>query len=115
MKTKRTAVLILLLISGVISAQQNDTKIIIKDKKRHAIENTSRQQNMPHFIQFGIMSHSHDQFREKYKVDVVYENCVIGPLRSQQAKENNRAIAAFLTKKYGESWKKDLEIIPYGL
>lgn len=115
MKLKQTALVSLLVISGTIAAQQNDAKIIIKDKKGRTVETTARQQNMPHFIQFGIMSHSHDQFREKYKVDVIYENCVIGPFRSQQAKENNEAVAALLTKQYGESWKKDLGIIPYGL
>lgn len=68
-----------------------------------------------HFIQFGITSHNHEDFKQKYGVDIVYQNCVISPFISKLAKNNNKIIATYLTEKYGETWKKDLEVIPYGL
>ncbi|WP_051881843.1 FEKKY domain-containing protein [Chryseobacterium soli] len=108
-------VLIALSFSGLSAAQQkNDIKITVKDKKgKHDVP--AQKEKLPHFIQFGIMSKNHENFRSKYKTDVVYENCVISPTLSQQAKENNRALAKNLTAQYGDGWKKDLGIIPYGL
>lgn len=112
MKNAKLFLLVITLsFSGVSFAQKNDeVKISIKDKKgKREVE------VLPHFIQFGIMSKNHQDFRKKYKVDVVYENCVISPTLSKQAEKNNAAIAKNLTDKYGEAWKKDLGIIPYGL
>jgi dihydropteroate synthase len=62
-----------------------------------------------------MMSKNHEDFRNKYKIDVKYENCVINPAIFKKTKENNLAIAKLLTEKYGDVWKKDLEIILYGL
>ncbi|MFP3593448.1 hypothetical protein [Chryseobacterium sp. SIMBA_038] len=112
MKTSKLFLLLIALsFSGVSFAQKNkDVKVTIKDKNgKRDVE------ILPHFIQFGIMSKNHEDFRKKYKVDVVYENCVISPFISKQAEENNLAVAKNLTQKYGEVWKKDLGIIPYGL
>ncbi|SHK57638.1 FEKKY domain-containing protein [Chryseobacterium polytrichastri] len=109
--SKLFLLLIMVSISGVCFAQKNDeVKVTIKDKngKRSA-------EILPHFIQFGIMSKNHQDFRKKYNVDVVYQNCVISPTLSKQAEKNNLALAKELTQKYGEAWKKDLGIIPYGL
>lgn len=101
--------------SGIAFSQaNNDLKISVKEKGKKA-QATTPQEFLPHFIQFGIMSKNHENFRNKYKIDVKYENCVISPFASKMAKENNLAIAKLLTEKYGDVWKKDLEIIPYGL
>lgn len=109
--SKLFLLLIILSFSGLSFAQKNeDVKVTIKDKK-----GSREVETLPHFIQFGIMSKNHTDFRKKYKVDVVYENCVISPFISKQAEENNLAVAKNLTQKYGEVWKKDLGIIPYGL
>lgn len=106
-------VLIALSFSGLSAAQQNnDTRITVK-KGKHDV--ATQKEQLPHFIQFGIMSKNHENFRTKYKTDIVYENCVISPTISQKARENNRALAKNLTDQYGEIWKKDLGIIPYGL
>lgn len=109
--SKLFLLLIALSFSGVSFAQKKDeVKASIKDKNgKRDVE------ILPHFIQFGIMSKNHVEFRKKYNVDVVYENCVISPFISKQAEENNLAVAKNLTQKYGEVWKKDLGIIPYGL
>lgn len=95
---------------SAFSQTNNDLKIVVKDKGQKV-----QQEILPHFIQFGMMSKNHEDFRNKYKIDVKYENCVISPFISKKAKENNLAIAKLLTEKYGDAWKKDLEIIPYGL
>lgn len=110
MKTSKLFLLLIALsFSGVSFAQKNkDVKVSINDRNRDV-------DILPHFIQFGIMSKNHEDFRKKYKVDVVYENCVISPFISKQAEKNNLAVAKSLTDKYGEAWKKDLGIIPYGL
>ncbi|MET3035303.1 hypothetical protein ABXT08_04330 [Chryseobacterium sp. NRRL B-14859] len=99
--------------SGLISAQKtDDIKVVIKEKGK---KTEIKENHLPHFIQFGIMSKDHENFRKKYKIDVVYQNCVISSEISKQAKENNLAIAKILTDKYGDAWKKDLGIVPYGL
>ena len=67
------------------------------------------------FMQFGMMSRNHDEFKKKYGVSVNYQNCVISPFISKEAKENNTLVANQLTEKYGDVWKKDLGFIPYGL
>jgi len=109
--SKLFLLLIVLSFSGLSFAQKKDeVKVSIKDKK-----GSREVEILPHFIQFGIMSKNHESFRKKYKVDVVYENCVISPAISKQAEKNNLALAKNLTDKYGEIWKKDLGIIPYGL
>ncbi|WP_054511608.1 hypothetical protein [Chryseobacterium sp. ERMR1:04] len=109
--SKLFLLMIMLSFSGVSFAQKSDeVKVTIKDKNgKRPVE------VLPHFIQFGIMSKNHQDFRKKYNVDVVYQNCVISPTLSKQAEKNNLALAKDLTQKYGEAWKKDLGIIPYGL
>lgn len=103
------------LFSGAAFSQSDDDlKITVKEKGKK-VQNVNPKENLPHFIQFGIMTKNHEDFRNKYKIDVKYENCVISPFISKKAKENNLAIAKLLTEKYGNVWKKDLEIIPYGL
>ncbi|MEN4758916.1 hypothetical protein ABEG63_01130 [Chryseobacterium sp. C39-AII1] len=114
MKNSKLFLLPILLFSGMSYAQKNDVTITVKEKGKVA-KTVEKQENLLHFIQFGMMSKNHQAFRSKYKIDIKYENCVISPLASKMAKENNLAIAKFLTEKYGDSWRKELEIIPYGL
>lgn len=96
------------------SQVDNDVRITVKEKGKNA-QITNSQENLPHFIQFGMMSGNHEDFKNKYNIDIVYQNCVISPFASRAAKENNLAVAKLLTEKYGDVWKKDLGIIPYGL
>ncbi|MBW3524096.1 hypothetical protein [Chryseobacterium sp. NKUCC03_KSP] len=109
------SLLIFTLNSMSISAQQYEP-VILETKKGNEKPNVSnKNEKGKYFLQFGIMSRTHDSFKEKYGVHVVYENCVITPFMSEKAKKNNQEVAQYLTKKYGESWKKDLEITPYAL
>ncbi|WP_052769282.1 hypothetical protein [Chryseobacterium lactis] len=105
--------LTILSFPGFALAQKSDEiKVhMIQKGKKTAL----RQENIPHFIQFGIMSKNHDDFKKKYHTGITYQNCVISSAISKQAKENNLAIAKVLTEKYGDAWKKDLGMIPYGL
>ena len=98
-----------------ISAQQYEPVILETKKGNENHNDSNKNEKVKYFMQFGIMSRNHDSFKEKYGVHVVYENCVITPFMSEKAKMNNQEVAQYLNKKYGENWKKDLEIIPYGL
>ncbi|KQK26692.1 hypothetical protein AR438_05465 [Chryseobacterium aquaticum] len=107
-----TIVLILLASFSTISAQKSkfgQQNIQTKSEK------TPNKEILPHFIQFGIMSRNHLEFKKKYNVEVMYENCVITKYMSEKAKENNKLVAKILTEKYGDSWKQDLGFIPHGL
>lgn len=113
-----TAYLLIFTLASVsISAQQYEYEpVILEVKKGNEKPDASpKNEKAKYFLQFGIMSKNHDSFKQKYGVYVVYENCVITPFMSEKAKKNNQEVARYLTKKYGESWKKDLELIPYGL
>lgn len=105
---KITSILAFIISTTVISAQKYEPVILEK-------KTSDKEEKVRYFLQFGIMSKKHDKFKEKYGVHVVYENCVITSYMSEKAKKNNQQVAHYLTEKYGESWKKDLEFIPYGL
>lgn len=112
---KTIFILGLITFSIAIFAQKYEP-VVLKAKKGKENKSVSdRNEDVKYFLQFGIMSRNHDQFKDKYGVGVVYENCVITTYMSEKAKKNNQEVARYLTGKYGESWKKDLEIIPYGL
>ncbi|MDF2931384.1 MAG: hypothetical protein K0R36_715 [Chryseobacterium sp.] len=109
-------ILTLLAFSTLAFAQKktNDKSFKIKPgTENNAI--VLADENSPHFMQFGIMSRNHEEFRKKYGIAVIYQNCVISQFLSQKAKENNKLVAKELTEKYGDVWKKDLGFIPYGL
>jgi hypothetical protein len=113
-----TALLVLISLtgSGSIFAQneaQNKSDNVKTSTTRN--ERISPNENTPHFMQFGIMSRNHDKFRKKYGISVIYQNCVISQFLSQKAKENNQIVAKSLTEKHGDTWRKDLGFIPYGL
>ena len=67
------------------------------------------------FISFGIADQDFQKFKEKYGIDLKTEGCVIDSFSSKRAKQNNTLLAKYLTKKYGETWKKDLPFTPFGL
>lgn len=107
-------VLSFLVCSTVISAQKKNV-IITQNTGEKVQKDIRKKSHSFYFTQFGIMSKNHTDFKNKYCVDVLYENCVISPLQSEKAKKNNREVAKYLTEKYGESWKNDLGFVPYGL
>lgn len=112
---KITSILALTISTAHISAQKYEPIILEKGKTNNEKKTSEKEEKLRYFLQFGIMSKNHDKFKEKYGVNVVYENCVITTYMSDKAKKNNREVARYLTEKYGENWKKDLEITPFGL
>lgn len=107
-----STVLILLASFGTISAQKSKFG---QQNIQPKSEKTPNKEISPHFIQFGIMSRNHLEFKKKYNVEVMYENCVITKYMSEKAKENNKLVAKILTEKYGDYWKQDLGFTPHGL
>ena len=55
------------------------------------------------------------EFKEKYGIGLIKENCVIDPLSFKRATENNQMISDYLNKKYGKDWLKKLESKPFGI
>ena len=70
------------------------------------------------FISHGIdnsIPKEFSDFKEKYGIGLVKENCVIDPISFKKATENNIMIADYLNKKYGEDWLKELPTKPFGV
>jgi hypothetical protein len=55
------------------------------------------------------------QFKEKYGIGLIRENCVIDPLSFKKATENNQMIFDYLNKKYGKDWLNELPTKPFGI
>jgi len=70
------------------------------------------------FIIHGIDSSipkEYVDFKEKYGIGLIKENCVIDPLSFKKTTKNNQMISDYLTKIYGEDWQKDLQTKPFGI
>lgn len=67
------------------------------------------------FIHFGFVSRENPEFTKKYGIGIANDGCSITPDLSEKATLNNQLIAKYLTKNYGETWKKDLGFLPFGL
>lgn len=107
---KNVVILIFLLSCLLVTAQKNKST-----STKVTSEKSGNQEHLPRFMQFGIMSKDHETFKKKYGITVNYQNCVISEYLAQKARENNKLVAKILTEKYGNTWKKDLGFIPYGL
>ncbi|WP_299888777.1 hypothetical protein [uncultured Lacinutrix sp.] len=55
------------------------------------------------------------KFKEKYKIGLIKENCVIDPISFKKTRENNHMIFDYLNKKYGTEWINELKIKPFGI
>ena len=106
-----------------IDAENNEVQIIFSEKKTlensiYVDENNFAEMlksGKAKFIKFGLISGNSKKFKEKYGIGVHYENCVITPFLQEKATLNNQILAKYLTKKFGETWKNDLEFLPLGL
>ena len=76
-------------------------------------------QGMLNFIVHGIIDNVNQQnildFKKKYGIGFVTKNCVVDPYRFKITRDRNTQIADFLRRTYGEIWKEDLTITPFGL
>ncbi|WP_339919899.1 hypothetical protein [uncultured Flavobacterium sp.] len=54
-------------------------------------------------------------FKEKYGIGLIIENCAIDPFSFKRATKNNQMISEYLNKKYGKDWLDELPSKPYGM
>lgn len=108
-----------------ISPKNNHVNIQIREKidiniadyhvaSEENIEKFLKNQNA-NFINFGLGMQNFTDFKKKYGVGNKNQGCVISGALGENATINNQFIAAYLDKKYGSDWRKDLPFIPYGL
>lgn len=55
------------------------------------------------------------RFKNKYGVGLYIENCAIDPFAFNSARENNKRIAQYLNRLYGEGWQEELPVKPLGI
>ena len=78
------------------------------------IENLVKNQNA-NFINFGLGMQNFTDLKKKYGIGNKNQGCVISGALGENATKNNQFLAAYLDKKYGLDWRKDLPFTPYGL
>lgn len=54
-------------------------------------------------------------FKEKYGIGLIIENCATDPFSFKRATKNNQRISEYLNKKYGKDWLDELPSKPYGI
>ncbi|MDX6748164.1 hypothetical protein SHK09_15305 [Polaribacter sp. PL03] len=87
------------------------------DVTNEEIENRISDENV-NFIMHGIDNSipiEYLEFKKKYGIGLIKENCVIDPISMKKARENNQRILKYLTDKYGENWLKELKSKPFGI
>lgn len=71
-------------------------------------------ENRAVIIHYGFAPVYNPELEKKYGVKIVNEGCVVMPQSTKAVANNNRLISGFLTKNFGEIWKKDLGFSPFG-
>ena len=69
------------------------------------------------FIIHGINNNTpenYSEFMEKFGIGFKTENCIVDPISFKKATENNKRIIEYLNKTYGNDWKNELPIKPFG-
>ena len=98
---------------GIYSFPMNLETDLTDEQIEQRIENGTL-----NFIVHGIDSSipkEYFEFKEKYGIGLIKENCVIDPLSFKKATENNQMIFDFLNKKYGTEWQAELKTKPFGI
>lgn len=67
------------------------------------------------FVHYGFTPYYNEAFEKKYGIKIRNEGCIISPEIISLVTKNNQILANYLTGKFGEGWKKDLGITPFGL
>lgn len=65
-------------------------------------------------IHYGLVPVYNPEFEKKYGVEIHNLGCVVSSGEDDPVKINNTLISEYLTKNYGDSWKKDLGFKPFG-
>jgi len=98
---------------GIYSFLMNlDTDLTNEQIEERVADGTSN------FIMYGInasISKEYEEFKRRYGIGFVKQNCLIDPISFKKATENNQIIRDYLNKKYGNSWLKELSTKPFGI
>ncbi|MFP2995975.1 hypothetical protein ABN763_08690 [Spongiivirga sp. MCCC 1A20706] len=103
-----------------INKKNNSIKVILFPKENQLkidFEKSMFIQESNEFIVHSLIGEHNNlsDFREKYDIGFKLEACMIDPFSMKKAREQNLKLARQLTEKYGDSWKKDLPLKPFGL
>ncbi len=60
------------------------------------------------FLHYGFAPLYNKDFEKKYGVKIINKGCVMLPGEQKDAERNNKIVASYLTKNFGEAWKQDL-------
>ncbi len=63
---------------------------------------------------YGFAPVYNAEFEKKYGVKIVNQGCVVMPGENDKSDKNNLVVSEFLTKNFGEAWKKDLGFQLFG-
>lgn len=110
-------------ISKKINEKDKIFNLIIVEEKSFEIQSQFSEElvlnqlenGTANFINFGLGIQDFSEFKKKYGIGNYNQGCVISGNIGSDATKNNQLIANYLDKKYGESWRKDVPFLPYGL
>ncbi|MCF8714488.1 hypothetical protein JM658_06545 [Joostella atrarenae] len=57
----------------------------------------------------------YSEFKKKYGIGLIKENCAVDPISMKNARENNQRISKYLTDKYGRIWLVGIKEKPFGI
>ena len=111
-----------ILYPSKITSRKNIIRIRLESKiKSNAVSGFTIYTNNPdigmNFVYNGINNKPIDftRFTEEYGVGMISKNCVVDPLMMKYVTAHNQKVAAYLTAKFGVTWKDDLPATPFGL
>lgn len=120
MKIQKLLLLAVLISAGLLSAQQ--TKIKVNGKETNYISpiavtpqnlETALKGKQAGFVVRAFHSgFNTKEFEDKYGVRIIVTNCVGTYFGNDDL--NNKTLANYLTKNFGEIWKKEIPIMPVG-
>lgn len=102
------------------SSATNDTIYVIENQIDGTFDSLEKipvneliNQRKAKFVHYGIVAQYNPEFEKKYGVIIQNEGCSVS-LNAKAVVRNNQRIVAYLNKKYGNAWKKDLGFVPFG-
>ncbi len=71
-------------------------------------------ENRAVIVHYGFAPVYNPEFEKKYGIKILNMGCVVTPSTNDLEKTNNSVISNYLTKNFGDTWKKDLGFQPFG-
>ena len=121
MKIQKILLIAALIVVGFSSAQQIKTKVNGKETHYIApmavtpqnIEFALREKKAGFVVRAFHNGIDTKEFEEKYGLRIIITNCVGAYFGNDDL--NNKTLSNYLTKKFGDVWKKEIPITPVGL